>query len=78
MYAITAVSVCSLVKYCVWVCAHVLSSDVRYTHDEVVTPLMSAVTVWNAMDEVVADANLHQTVKRLLFVQVGTLQNTIE
>ncbi|XP_012671599.2 telomeric repeat-binding factor 1 isoform X1 [Clupea harengus] len=43
--------------------------DVRYTHDEVVTPLMSAVTVWNAMDEVVADANLHQTVKRLLFVQ---------
>lgn len=36
---------------------------------------MSAVVVWNAMDKVVTDATLHNTVKRLLFVQVGTLQN---
>lgn len=56
------------------VCA--LFLDVQYTHDEAVTPLMSAVVVWNAMDKVVTDATLHNTVKRLLFVQVGTLQIT--
>ncbi|XP_063062543.1 telomeric repeat-binding factor 1 [Engraulis encrasicolus] len=43
--------------------------DVQYTHDEKVTPLMSAVTVWKAMDYAVADCNLHRTVMRLLFVQ---------
>ncbi|XP_076146773.1 telomeric repeat-binding factor 1 isoform X1 [Alosa pseudoharengus] len=43
--------------------------DVQYTQEKEVKPLMSAVVVWNAMDKVVADANLHQTVKRLLFIQ---------
>ncbi|XP_062377376.1 telomeric repeat-binding factor 1 isoform X2 [Sardina pilchardus] len=43
--------------------------DVQYTSEEEVTPLMSAVVVWTAMDKVVTDANVHQTIKRLLFIQ---------
>ncbi|KAL7840875.1 hypothetical protein AOLI_G00261980 [Acnodon oligacanthus] len=43
--------------------------DVRYGTNDRITPLMSALTVWENLEETVPDASLYENIRRLLLIQ---------
>ncbi|XP_048832890.1 telomeric repeat-binding factor 1 [Brienomyrus brachyistius] len=43
--------------------------DVQYDSDERISPLMSAIPLWDSLEDVVVDKALFNNIKRLLFIQ---------
>lgn len=49
-------------------------SEVRYDHVSRITPLMSALPIWESLKEV-SDSDLHAKIKTLLIIQVFMIES---
>lgn len=52
-------------------------SDAHFDLNNKVTPLMSALSVWDCLKEATNNAALYDNIKNLLFIQVGIQHHAV-